>query len=128
MTSASACGACGRVEQVVYGDGRTVTVAYDRTGRPTEFDVGSDTAEVSYDDLGGLQELVSTTTGDTWAASHSEPPARGSDHRAEVLKGLASIRSQAGHIVLDFDETTFKPVFADPLELGVPGLAERPRC
>ncbi|MCE2423973.1 MAG: DUF882 domain-containing protein [Pseudomonadales bacterium] len=27
-------------------------------------------------------------------------------------------------VALDFDETTFKPVFADPLELGVPGLAE----
>ena len=44
MTSATAC---GRVEQVVYGEGRTVAVAYDGTGRPTEFDVGSDTVEVS---------------------------------------------------------------------------------
>ena len=117
-------GEMNQVEQVVYGDGRTVTVTYDGMGRPTEFDVGSDTVEVSYDELGGLENLVSTTTGDRWVASHSEPPARGSDHRAEVLKGLASIRSQAGHVVLDFDETTFKPVFADPLELGVPGLAE----
>ena len=117
-------GEMNQVEQVVYGDGRTVTVTYDGMGRPTEFDVGSDTVEVSYDELGGLEELVSTTTGDTWEAGHAEPPARGSDHRAEVLKGLASIRSQAGHVVLDFDETTFKPVFADPLELGVPGLAE----
>ena len=41
-----------------------------------------------------------------------------------MLKGLGSAGRQAGHVVLDFDETTFEPVFADALELGVPGLAE----
>ena len=116
-------GEMNQVERLIYDD-RTVAVTYDGMGRPTEFDVGSDTVEVLYDELGGLEKLVSTTTGDTWTASQSAPTPRRRDHRAQVLKGLGPVGGQAGHVVLDFDETTFKPVFADPLELGVPGLAE----
>ena len=65
-------GDMNQVERLIYEGGRTVAIAYDGMGRPTEFDVGSDLIEVSYDELGALEKLVSTTTGNTWAAGPSE--------------------------------------------------------
>lgn len=128
-----------RIEKVVYEDGGTLSVDYDRMGNPVRFKVDgaeSDgaleapprthaTVSAEYAPNGRLSALASNATGTAWAPEDADQhtgDAELFEDRLAVLLRDASGPAQPSYGPLTFAEETLAPMAADPLLEAIPGL------
>ena len=129
-----------RVKKVVYEDGGTLSVDYDRMGNPVRFNVdGAEgdaaldapprthaTVTAKYAPDGRLRKLASGATGAAWAPDGVDrriADAELFEDRLSVLLRDTSGAAQPSYGPLTFAEETLAPVMTDPLLADVPSLA-----
>ena len=129
-----------RVKKVVYEDGGTLSVDYDRMGNPVRFNVdGAEgdaaldapprthaTVTAKYAPDGRLRKLASGASDAVWAPDGVDQriaDAELFEDRLSVLLRDASGAAQPSYGPLTFADETLAPMAADPLAAGVPSLA-----
>lgn len=129
-----------RVKKVVYEDGGTLSVDYDRMGNPVRFNVdGAEgdaaldapprthaTVTAKYAPDGRLRKLASGASDAVWApdgVDRRTADAELFEDRLRVLLRDASGAAQPSYGPLTFAEETLAPVTTDPLLADVPSLA-----
>lgn len=124
-------GDMNRVENITYEGLGALDIVYDAMGRAVHFDTGGDTVAVEYAGPDRIGRIVSRATGAVWSPNgdtRGEPNAQEvMDARLAVLHNDSPGMSHPDYGMIAFDGTSFALAVRDPLEWGVPGLADARR-
>lgn len=113
-----------RVERINYDPGPTLAVDYDRMGRPTSFDDGTQRVVVDYGATGAVRRLSVPAIGESLDLDGQPPPGV----RPLSVRRLAALSRDALGLAhphygpVRFAETTFYALPLDAAEAGVPHL------
>ena len=111
---------------------QSVDITYDPSGRPSGFDFGTERVKLRYNERGVADSFVFESTRQVQALGREGKDADERDRvlfdsRLSVLARDSHGPDQPDYGILGFGETTFDAIILDPMELGVPGLADARR-
>ena len=125
-----AVGDLNQIRRLIYEDvNQSVDISYDPSGRPSAFDLGIERVKLRYNEWGVADSFVFASTGQVQALGQEGKDADERDRvlfdsRLSVLARDSHGPDQPDYGILVFGETTFDAIILDPIELGVPGLAD----
>lgn len=123
-------GDLNQIGRIVYEPmNRSINIAYEPSGRPAAFDFGTERVELRYNEQGVVDSFVLESTGQVQALGQEAGDTDEDDRvlfnsRLSVLARDSHGKVQPDYGIVEFGETNFDTILLDPMELGVPRLAD----